>query len=98
MNATSLIPAQVLCTHYNIEISFVDEISNMGLIQLQVIELETFIHIDQISDFEKVIRLHNDLNINLEGIDVVFRLLEKEKALRRELNIIKNRLKIYETN
>jgi len=96
MNVTSLIPAKVLCTYYDIEISFVDAVHNMGLIQIQLVERERFIHQDQISDLEKVIRLYNDLEINLEGIDIVFNLLEKEKALRNELKILKNRLAIYE--
>ncbi len=30
-----LIPTQTLCTHYNIEISFVDALNKMGLIQIR---------------------------------------------------------------
>jgi hypothetical protein len=70
----------------------------MGLIQIQIIAEKQFIHQDQISDLEKIIRLHNELNMNLEGIDVVFNLLKKEKALRDELNALKNRLRLYENN
>mgnify|MGYP000430098390 CR=1 FL=1 len=44
----------------------------------------------------KIIRLHNELNVNLEGIDVVFNLLEKEKQLRDELTALKNRIRLYE--
>jgi hypothetical protein len=68
----------------------------MGLIRIEIIDQNQFIHQDQISDLEKIIRLHNELNVNLEGIDVVFNLLEKESALRNELNILKNKLRIYE--
>jgi len=32
----------------------------------------------------------------LEGIDVVFNLLEKEKQLRDELTALKNRIRLYE--
>nr|CCG00199.1 conserved hypothetical protein [uncultured Flavobacteriia bacterium] len=70
----------------------------MGLIQIQIIAEKEFIHQDQISDLEKIIRLHNELNMNLEGIDVVFNLLKKERALRKELNALKNRLRLYENN
>ena len=98
MNEKPLISAQILCSHYNIEISFVDALNKMGLIQIEIIEQNQFIHQDQISDLEKIIRLHNDLNMNLEGIDVVFNLLKKEKALRDELNALKNRLRLYENN
>ena len=96
MNEKPLISTQTLCYNYNIEISFVTALNTMGLIQIEIIEEKQFIHQDQISDLEKIIRLHNELNVNLEGIDVVFNLLEKERALRDELNALKNRLRLYE--
>jgi hypothetical protein len=98
MNEKHLIPAQTLCSQYNIEISFVDELNKMGLIQIEIIEQNQFVHQDQISNLEKIIRLHHELNVNLEGIDVVFNLLEKERKLRYELNTIKNRLRLYEND
>lgn len=91
-----LISTRTLCTHYNIEISFVDALNQMGLIEIAIIEEKQYIHQDQISDLERIIRLHNELNVNLEGIDVVFNLLEKERKLRNELNALKNRLRLYE--
>ena len=96
MNEKHLISAQTLCSHYNIEISFVDSLNKIGLIQVEIIEQNQYIHQDQISDLEKIIRLHYELNVNLEGIDVVFNLLEKERNLRDELNALRNRLRLYE--
>jgi len=96
MNKKHLISAQILCSQYNIEISFVDALNKMGLIQIEIIEQNQFIHQDQISDLEKIIRLHHELNVNLEGIDIVFNLLEKEQELRNELNTLKNKLRLYE--
>ncbi len=93
-----LISTQTLCSHYNIEISFVDALNKMGLIEIEIIEQNQFIHQDQISDLEKIIRLHNELNVNLEGIDVVFNLLEKERELQNELIVLKNRLRLYEND
>ena len=98
MNEKHLVSAQTLCSHYNIEISFVDTLNNMGLIHIEVIEQNQFIHQDQISALEKIIRLHHELHVNLEGIDVVFNLLEKERKLRNELNEVKNRLRLYEND
>ena len=96
MNTQDLIPTTTLCLHYNIEISFVDALNKMGLLKIEIIEQTQFIHQDQISDLEKIIRLHNELNVNLEGIDVVINLLRKERELKNELNALKNRLKLYE--
>ena len=96
MNTTTLIPTQILCSHYNIKISFVDALHKMGLIQIKIIKHNPFIHQDQISDLEKIIRLYNELNLNLEGIDVVFNLLAKERELQQEINTLKNKLRLYE--
>lgn len=98
MNEKPLISTQTICLQYNIEISFVDALNKMGLIQIEIIEQKQFIHQDQISDLEMIIRLHNELNVNLEGIDVVFNLLEKERELRTELIALKNRLRLYEND
>ena len=75
-----------------------DSLNKIGLIQIEVVDQNQFIHQDQIGNLEKMIRLHNELNVNLEGIDVVFNLLEKERALRNELNTLKNRLRLYEND
>ena len=91
-----LIPTDTICSQYNIEISFVDALNNMGLIQIEIIEQNQFIHQDQIGELEKIIRLHHELNVNLEGIDVVLNLLQKEKELRDKLNSLRNRLRLYE--
>jgi hypothetical protein len=93
-----LIPTKTICLHYNIEISFIDALTQIGLIDIEIIEKKQFIHQDQISNLEKMIRLHNELNVNLEGIDVVFNLLEKERALQHELTTLKNRLRLYEND
>jgi hypothetical protein len=93
-----LIAITTLCSHHEIEFSFIDALHKTGLIKIVFIEQNQFIHQDQISDLEKVFRLHNELNVNLEGIDVVFNLLKKEKVLQNELNALKNRLKLYEND
>ena len=93
---THFIAITTLCSQYEIEMSFMDSLNQMGLIRIEVIEEDRCIHRDRISDLEKIIRLHYDLNVNLEGIDVVFNLLEKERALRDELITLRNRLRLYE--
>jgi len=98
MNKNPLISTRTICSHYNIEISFVDTLNKMGLIQIEIIEQNQFIHQDQIGNLEKIIRLHNELNVNLEGIDVVLNLLEKERELRNELNVLKSKLRLYESD
>ncbi len=96
MNNSILIATETLCLHYDIEVSFVEDLGTIGLIQIETIDQNKFIHQDQISDFEKIVRLHQELKLNLEGIDVVLNLLEKERALRGEIQTLKSKLMLYE--
>lgn len=98
MMETNYISTQTICTQYEIELSFVDDLQKLGLIEITIIEHQRYIHQDQIRLLEKIITLHHDLNINLEGVDVVLNLLAKESALRKEVNALKNRLRLYESD
>lgn len=96
MKDTDLIPVPSLCTHYQIEMSFFDGLNTYGLIEFISVEKTYCIHQDKIADLEKMIRLHQDLHLNFEGIDTVFNLLEKIDTLQSELNTAQNRLKLFE--
>ena len=60
-----------LSSHHNIEVSFINALHDNGLIKLTVIENNAYLHNEQLKDLEKMIRLHYDLKINIEGIDVI---------------------------
>ncbi|MEO5912398.1 MAG: chaperone modulator CbpM [Pelobium sp.] len=96
MRTENLIPIATLCTHYKVEMSFISELKEIGLLELEIIEQTVYIHQDKISELEKLIRLHHELDVNLEGIDVIFNLLNKMEILQIELNKVKSRLGIYE--
>ena len=93
-----LILIETLCVHYNIERVFIDQLHEIGLIDVQHIEQESYIHTEKINDLEKILRIHHELNVNVEGIDVVFNLLQKQRALHEELTILKNRLRRFEND
>ena len=96
MAQQDLILIETLCTHYEVEVSFFDALDNVGLIEIETIEQGQFIHKDRIGDLEKMIRIHHELNINMEGIDAVFNILKKMDELQNELTAVKNRLRLYE--
>lgn len=96
MNTQDLISVTRLCSLYEIEVSFVSHLRELGLIQLTSIEEVYFVHRDYIEEVERMIRLHRDLEVNPEGIDVIFNLLRKVDRLHNEVNNLKNRLRLYE--
>jgi len=72
--------------------SFFKSLDEFGLVEIILVEESQYIHLDKITDIEKMIRIHQELNVNIEGIDVVFNLLNKIEELQNELIIIKNKL------
>ena len=97
MNMKNLIPIPELCAHYEVEISFFSNLSEMGLIEIKTIEASQYIDSDSVYEIEKIVRMHQELDVNIEGIDVVFNLLQKIDALQKELTALKNRLNLYES-
>ena len=97
MNIENLIPIPALCNHYKVEISFFNNLSEIGLLEIKTIEETQYIHPDAIYEIEKMIRIHQELAVNIEGIDVVFNLLQKIDDLQNELISVKNRLRLYES-
>lgn len=96
MAGENLIPANEFCSHHNIEVSFIQSLQEYGLIEITTIEGSGFIEEEQLEDIEKMVRLHYDLQINLEGIDAIHHLLEQMKDLQHQMTSLKNRLRLYE--
>ena len=96
MSTENFIPINTLCTHYKVEMSFFSNLNENGLLEITTIDDTHYVHFEKISDIEKIIRMHNELDVNIEGIDVVFNLLEKIDNLQNELISLKNRLRFYE--
>ena len=96
MQTEKLIPLHTFCTHHQIEFSFIDELQQFGLIEITTVEESAFIDTNQVTQLEQYIRLNRELNINLEGIDVVTHLLQKLRETKQEIIALKNRLRLYE--
>ncbi len=96
MKKLSYIPVDTLCTHYQIEHSFVMHLSNMELIEVQTIDQAYCIHEEQLGHLERIIRLQQDLNIDLDSLDVVLHLVQKVESLQQELSEARSRLRWFE--
>ena len=92
MNRENMISIDQLSAHYQIEMSFFNDLHDFGLIEIHTLEQTNYVQNDKLNDLEKIIRIHQELNINMEGIDVVFNLLNKIDELHTELTSVKNKL------
>ncbi len=92
METEDLIPVKDFCLHHNIKYSFVSLLQNSGLISITSIKRSSFIHSDDLQKLEKFVRLHYDLDINLEGIETINHLLNKIEEMQKEIVRLRNGL------
>lgn len=92
MKTGDLVPAKDFCVHHNIEYSFISSLHNSGLIRVTSVKRSTFIHVDEMKKLEKFVRLHYDLDINLEGLETINHLLDKIESMHKELVQLRNRI------
>lgn len=95
MKEIKTISVTQFCTHYDVPVSFIENLNNYELIQIKTIDNLAHIDLDQIRAIEKLIRLHYHLNINFEGLDVVINLLNQIDNLQSEINSLNNKLDFY---
>lgn len=96
MQTENLITVTEFCTGQHVDTSFISTLHQYGFIELTTIEQTNFLIVDELPRVEKIIRLHNDLDINLEGIDAIIHLLEKIDAMENEMKTLRNKLSLYE--
>ncbi|WP_313113788.1 chaperone modulator CbpM [Aequorivita sediminis] len=84
------------CKHSNIEDTFVNRLHEYGLIVFEEKENNLFIDESDISEIERMFRLHNDLGINFEGLDVIRRMLNRMNKLEKEMDLLQKKLHLYE--
>ncbi len=83
------------CMSHNIETHFVTELYEYGLVDIVVKEDVQYIPIQQLPKAEKILRLHTDLDINLEGIAVITQLLNQMEKMQDEITQLKNKLDLF---
>ncbi|QRM89349.1 MerR family transcriptional regulator [Lacinutrix sp. WUR7] len=96
MEVTDLISITTFCTHYNVPVTFINDLQDYELIEIVVSDDDNYIKTTQLNELEKLMRLHFDLNINLEGLDAVYNLLERVENLQSEVISLQNTLRLYE--
>jgi chaperone modulatory protein CbpM len=91
-----LVSASEFCSSHNLELSFVFSLQQYGLIEVTSIGEINYIPASQLSQAERIARLHSDLGINIEGIDAIRHLVQKVEDMQEEIKTLRSRLRIYE--
>ena len=97
MQAEDMIPAAEFCIHHNIDLSFIYSLNESGLIEISWTEEKLFVPVNQLEHLERMVRLHNEMDINLEGIEAISWLLQRVNEMQKQIAALSNRLAMYES-
>ncbi|MCT2561570.1 chaperone modulator CbpM [Chryseobacterium herbae] len=77
---------------YNIEITFFDELVDVGLLNVEMENEIRYLLYEDLPVFERFTNWHYDLEINLPGLEVISDMLRKMEDLKRRNRDLMNKL------
>lgn len=83
------------CDKCHIDPSFIDILEDWDLIDTQMSDGRRCLSFSQLPDVERYSRMYYDLDINMEGIDVIHHLLQRMDGMQREIDRLRNRLRFF---
>ncbi|XRE44518.1 hypothetical protein ACIVBQ_002722 [Tenacibaculum discolor] len=96
MSNTELISVQKVIVHHNLDEQFIESIESFQLIEFVVKDSNKYLYTEQLPILEKIIRLHYDLEVNMQGIDVINNMLDRMDSMHKTIKQLENKLKLYE--
>lgn len=95
MQPEELIPAGEFCAFHHVELSFIKNLHESGLIGMTVRDGIFFLPADELPTLEKFTRWFYDLDINPEGIEALSHVLSRMEQLAEENRVLRNRLRRF---
>ena len=86
-----LIAVKHFCSWHEASPVFVESLREYGLITIVVQDDQEYFEEEQLPEVEQMIRLHYDMDINIEGIEAIKHLLQKIHVLQLEIQSLNNR-------
>lgn len=84
------------CRQSQMDPIFLQQLDEVGLIDIHTVSDEKYIYISQLPKLEQYSRMYYDLSINIEGIDAIEHLLSRIRSMQQEITSLHNRLDLYE--
>ena len=98
MESPDMILLDEFCTSHQVDVSFVRSLEEYGLIETISVNETLCIQENKLPKLEQIVRLHQELNINSEGVDAIINLLKRIENMQNEIIELRNRLSFYEEN
>lgn len=95
-NNSNYITLKEICLYHQVEESFLYHLEEYELLSIRRSRGKPEIHFRELPKLERMLRLHRELEINVEGIQSVLYLLERMEGLRQELMDLRRKLDRFE--
>ncbi|MDR2206881.1 MAG: chaperone modulator CbpM [Flavobacteriaceae bacterium] len=89
------ISREELAQLYNIEIRFFDDLEEYGLLHTEIENNTKYLLYEELPLFEKFANWHYDLDINLQGLEVIHQMLQKMDFLLAENRKLMHRFSAF---
>ncbi|MFI5185349.1 MAG: chaperone modulator CbpM [Chitinophagales bacterium] len=96
MQTENMIVLEEFCANHQLEISFIRSLEEYGLVEISIINQTLHVPASELSQLERMARLHQELNINPEGIDAINNLLKRIEGMQNEITELRNKISFYE--
>ena len=96
MQTENMIILDEFCSNHEVEISFIRSLEEYGLIETIIVNKTVCVRGNELSKLEQIVRLHQELNINPEGIDAINILLKRIESMQNEITALRNKLDFYQ--
>lgn len=81
---------------HQVTVELIQEFADFGLIRIIHAERQVCIDINNMERCERAIRIHKDLGVNKEGVEIILDMREKHAEMQRELKWLRHQLKKHE--
>ncbi len=96
MEQGHLISVKEIVMCHDLDNNFIEQLESYQLVEFIVKDTHRYIYQEQLPKVERFIRLYYDLDINMEGIEVIKNMLDKMETMQSTIRHLQNRLHIYE--
>ncbi|WP_108244362.1 chaperone modulator CbpM [Muricauda brasiliensis] len=96
MKEEQYISVKTFCEHHGVGESFVRSMCEYEILHVDFEQGDGKLHLEDLPLLEKMARLHNELDINPEGIQAIHHLLGQVESLQQEVAALKRRLNTLE--
>ncbi|WP_437395843.1 chaperone modulator CbpM [Flagellimonas lutimaris] len=96
MKKENYISIKTFCERHEVGESFVYSMYEYEILQVEQEKDEGMLHVEDLPLLEKMVRLHNELDINPEGLQAIYHLLCQVENLQEEVASLKKKLDTLE--